>query len=420
VGRGRDEIPARGREGEKDLLVRHPEQSRLSSMRALTATLLLATAVGCKSNAAAPSGAPDAGLADADSGAPADAAPPPLSYDFGALESAEFGGTWQTEGVVVLHRGALVYEKYAQGWTATMRHITYSVSKTIGGALVGIAIDKGLLAKADSVCKYVTPPVGADPKLCDTTIEHLLHMSSGLQWIEDESDPTTSNTLELLYGNEPDMGAYVAAQPRSGPAGATFSYSSGDADLLALALKGALKGQDMRAWAQDQLFTPAGITSAIFEADHSGTLVFSSSCFMTPRDMARFGALFLTDGMNGATRVLPAGWATYAATPAPSVATPTSRSSDAGTGYGGSYGAQVWLNAASPTATQDTWEYPDEPVDGFQAEGHWGQKIVVVPSRQLVVVRVGNDRSPSFDPTGTDQLIGAAVAAIDKATQGDL
>jgi CubicO group peptidase (beta-lactamase class C family) len=349
-----------------------------------------------------------------------DAGPPPvadaaLAFDWTALDAEEFGGTWQTEGLVVLQAGQLVHEKYATGWTSTMPHILYSATKSIGGALVGIAIGQGLLQKSDSICTYVTPPSGADPTLCNTTIDDLLHMSSGLSWVEDYSgsDPTASNVLEMLYGDQPDMGAYTASQPRVADAGATFNYSSGDANLLALVFKNALKGQDPRAFAQKNLFSPAGITSAIFEEDASGTLVFSTDCFMTPRDFARFGQLYLTDGMNGGARVLPEGWVAYSITPAPSVATPTSRVLDAGPGPGGSYGATWWLNAATATSTSDTWEYPDEPVDGFNAEGHYGQKLVVIPSRQLVIARVGADLVTTYDP---DAMIKAAVAAVDAAT----
>jgi CubicO group peptidase (beta-lactamase class C family) len=380
-------------------------------MRPALRSVSLALAVGllaCKSSSSSNGdhGATDAGPP------PADAA---LVFDWTALDAEEFGGTWQTEGLVVLQAGQLVHEKYATGWTPTMPHILYSATKSIGGALVGIAISQGLMQKTDSVCTYITPPAGADPTLCNTTIENLLQMGSGLSWLEDYSgsDPTVSNVLEMLYGDQPDMGSYTASQPRAADAGATFNYSSGDANLLALAFKSALKGQDPRAFAQTNLFAPAGITTAIFEEDLSGTPIFSTDCFMTPRDFAKFGQLYLTDGVNGTARVLPEGWVAYSITPAPSVATPTSRVLDAGPGPGGSYGATWWLNAATPTSTSDTWEYPDEPVDGFNAEGHYGQKLIVIPSRQLVIARVGADLVTTYDP---DAMIKAAVAAVDAAT----
>ena len=152
----------------------------------------------CNSSSSSPGGGNDAG---------------PVNYDFTGLHNVLFGGSWQTDGVVVTVGGQVVYEEYANGYSASTRHITYSASKSIGSALIGLAIDQGRMSLPDSVCKYISKPPTADPTLCDTTIEHLLHMSSGLKWSEDYgSDPTTSNVLEMLYGNESDTGAYAASR----------------------------------------------------------------------------------------------------------------------------------------------------------------------------------------------------------------
>jgi CubicO group peptidase (beta-lactamase class C family) len=350
-------------------------------------------------------------------GSSSPAHPASTAPDFGAMEKILFDGSWKSDGVVVLYDGEVVYEKYANGYTATTPHITYSVSKSVGGSLVGIALDEKLLQLEGSVCDHIQVPAGADPTLCDTTIEDLLHMSSGLAWSEDYgSDPTTSDVLQMLYGDQTDMGAYVASRPRAHPTGTVLSYSSGDANLLALALKGALGGQDMQAWAKAKLFGPAGLSSAAFEADRSGTLVFSSSCFLTPRDLAALGQLYLTGGTSGGARVLPEGWAAYATTAAPAASTPTPRTPDAGPGNsGGSYGAQIWLNAVTKDAPPDTFLYPEAPGDTYSFEGHWGQKVMIVPSRKLVIARVGNDRDVQFDP---GPMVGAAVASIDAISGG--
>lgn len=334
-------------------------------------------------------------------------------YAFPELHDLAFGGTGRTEGVVVMHQGKRVFEEYAAGFTATMPHIAYSVSKSFGSALVGIAIGEGLMKLDDSVCVHVPAPAGADPKFCDTTIDHLLRMSSGLGWAEnyEGDDPTSSNVLQMLYGNQADMGGYVATQPRTAAAGQRWRYSSGDSNLLARALRGALKGKDMRAWANEKLFVPAKLSSAVFESDRSGTLVFSSSCFLTPRDMARFGQLYLDDGMSGTTRVLPPNWVAYTKTPAPAAAQPKPRDPKLPAGdTGGSYGGSFWLNATSATAPADTWAYPEATADTYSAEGHYGQKIFIVPSRQLVVVRVGNDRDKPF---ASGPMLKHVLAVID-------
>ena len=382
----------------------------LSAFSLATTAALLASC-SSKSN---DSVASDDGGAPVDSGGPADAAVADAGGNpFQAVEDELFKGKWNTEGLVIMIDGKIVDERYAAGFTATMPHLTYSVSKSIGATLIGLAIQDGLMNLTDSVCTAIPSPMGADPTLCATTIEHLLHMSDGLAWAEDYGvDPTTSNVLQMLYGYTPDMGTYAVTQPRMSPTNTVWYYSSGESDILALAFKNALKTQDARAYAKTKLFDPVGITSSIFESDQSGTLVFSSSWFATPRDMAKMGQLYLDDGMVGTTRVLPAGWVKYAITPAPTVATPTKRDPMEADpdDTGGSYGADVWLNAVSASATQDTWLYPGATADTYSFEGHYGQKVFVVPSRKMVLVRVGNDRDPEYDPSPT---MTAAVAAAD-------
>lgn len=369
----------------------------------LSLAACLALVAGCSDgkNDSKPNGPP---VETPDAGAP-------LTFDFAPLDEELFAGAWKSEGLVVLHEGRIVHEKYAAGFDENKRHITYSVSKSVGSALTGIAVRDGLLKLDDSVCTYITPPEGADPTLCETKVDHVLRMLSGLAWEEGYADPTTSNVLPMLYGDEADMGLYVAKRPRKAPAGTAWNYSTGDANLMARVLKGALKDQDMRAWAKAKFFDPAGLSGVIFEADRSGALVFGSSCFMTVRDMAKFGQIYLDDGMAGTTRVLPSEWVAFTKTPVPPLSTPTPRTAGGDPGSsGGSYGAAFWLNAVTPTASPDTFAYPDTPGDMFSAEGHWGQKIFVVPSRKLVVARVGNDRTPVFD---SGPMMKLATAAID-------
>jgi CubicO group peptidase (beta-lactamase class C family) len=377
---------------------------RTTRTAALVAVALALSAAGCsKSKSNGSLG--DAGGSDGS------------ASGFGAVHDALFGGMWNTEGVVVLYNGKLVYEEYGAGFVATMPHITYSASKTMGSALAGIAVEKGLFKTSDSICSYITKPAGADPTLCDTTIENLLQMTSGLSWLENyspEQSSTDSNVIQMLYGDQTDMGAYAASQPRAAKAGTVWNYSSGDANILSLALKGALKGQDERQWAMTNLFTPAGLSSTVFESDLSGTLVFSSSCFMTPRDMAAFGQLYLNQGMTpSGTQIIPAAWVSASVAP---VGLVTQGPGDAGTdagpgGTGGSYGYATWLNAPSPSSSPDTWMYPSLPADEFSAEGHYGQKIMMFPSQNIVIARTGNDRDPEFDPQPMAQAVLAALGA---------
>ncbi|MBS2011379.1 MAG: serine hydrolase [Deltaproteobacteria bacterium] len=338
--------------------------------------------------------------------------PAPLAtqpIDMSAFERTVFDGATKTEGVVVQHEGKIVYEKYAAGYDEKKRHLAYSVSKSVGSALLGIAVEEGLVALEDSICKYI-PAAKDDQTRCETKLRDVVQMTSGLSWNESYDNPAVSNVLPMLYGDEPDTGAYAASQPRVAPAGTRWAYSSGDSNILARAIRTALGGKDMRAWARERLFAPAGLSSAILESDRSGTLLFSSGLFMTPRDMARFGQLYLDDGMIGGKRVLPSSWVAFSKTPAAAVASPRPRTGTALGERGGSYGAAFWLNAATPTAPTETLTYATAPNDLFCAQGNWGQRICVVPSRKLVVVRVGNDRVGFYD---VGPAVAAAVAAVD-------
>jgi CubicO group peptidase (beta-lactamase class C family) len=390
------------------------------SLVAITAVGLCPLAVGACSSKSSPAAATDdGGTPDDGAAAAADASGVVDAGDpWQAVHDELFGGKWISEGLVIMLNGQIVHEEYAAGYTKDMPHLTYSVSKSIGGTLIGFAQADGLLKLSDSICTYITKPATADATLCDSTVEHVLHMSSGLTWAEDYgTDPTTSNVLQMLYGDIDDMGSYAASLPRAAPAGTKWQYSSGDANILSLVSKGALKGQDERAYAKTKLFDPAGITTATFEEDRSGSLVFSSSWYVTPRDMAKMGQLYLDDGKVNGKQVLPAGWVKYATTPAPPVAMPSKRDPmQAAPGdTGGSYGAQIWLNAATPTAPDDTLEFSGVPNDTYSFEGHYGQKIFVVPSRKLVVARVGNDRKVTFDP---GPMMVKAVAAADAIAAG--
>ena len=155
-----------------------------------------------------------------------DAQPSALALDLGAFEQLLFDGTTNTEGVVVQHEGKLVYEKYAAGFDATKRHLSYSVSKSLGSALLGIAVADGLVKVDDSVCTYLPEIIGSDPALCETTLGSLAQMTSGLKFDENYDNPVTSNVLPMLYGDETDMGEYVARRGRANPVGVKWSYSS--------------------------------------------------------------------------------------------------------------------------------------------------------------------------------------------------
>lgn len=283
-----------------------------------------------------------------------------------------------TDGALVLRHGKVIYERYANGWTRDRRHIIWSCSKNFTGALVGIAIERGHLGLDDSVCKFF-PKVKKDK--CPITVRHLLYWSSGLDWNEGYSPLNTgaSSVIQMLYGRgKDDMAAYALGHKIASPAGTQFRYSSGDTNILMAILKKTVPNFEDFPW--DALFKPAGITSAVWERDGAGTFVGSSYLYLTPRDMARFGALYLNQGRSGTTQVVPKSWVDYSLKPAPLAA--------------GSVGAQWWLNTPEKGKGRP---YPNLPADAIMAHGHWGQYMAVVPGQNLIFIRFGDNRQGKLD-----------------------
>jgi len=308
----------------------------------------------------------------------------------------------RTDGIVIIQGGELAYERYARGFDASRRHLSWSVSKSFGNALAGIAVQKGALSLSDSVCSHLQ---GLPPASCAIRVQDLLEFASGLDWRESYEGQSNqaSSVLAMLYGEgRSDMARFVAAHPFRDPPGTSWEYSSGDANLLGAVLDAALgpaNGGPSYPWTL--LFDPLGISSAVWERDGSGTLIASSYLYASPRDLAKFGFLFLNDGCWEGRRILPAGWvADSTAVTAPFL----SRRIDRGPEDVG--GRMWWLNRAVPELSFPP-PWPDVPADAYAALGHWGQSITVVPSLDMVVVRVGDDREPALD---FDRFLSLAIA----------
>lgn len=303
----------------------------------------------------------------------------------------------RTDGVVILRGGELVYEHYARAHTAGTKHLTWSVTKSFTAALTGIAVREGRLSVGDSICAHLGGEAG-----CEVTVEDLLEFASGFDWREvyENQSNQASSVLAMLYGEgHADMASFVREHPLRDAPGTTFEYSTGDATLLAGVLGAAYAdvGPDF-PWTR--LFDPLGITSATWERDLKGTLVGGSYLYLTPRDMARFGYLLLNDGCWEGERILPEGW--VADSTKVSDVYRTGRRDPNETGV---QGRMLWLNRAVPE--QDVSQpWPNVPADAYAAEGHWGQTITVIPSLDLVVVRVADDRDGSFD---LDRFLSLAI-----------
>ena len=196
-------------------------------------------------------------------------------------------------------------------------------------------------------------------------------MSSGLAFDESYDDPL-GDVTEMLFVKD-DMARFAASKPLRHAPGSLWAYSSGTSVLLAAVLRETFANEDeYLSYPRQRLFGPLGMTSAVIETDASGTFVGSSLLYASARDFARLGLLFLNDGVWCGERLLPEGWVAY-------TLTPTKPAADE------SYGAQMWLKLPESAGYGE----PPMPDDAFYFLGHDEQIVAVVPSRDLVIVRLG-------------------------------
>jgi CubicO group peptidase (beta-lactamase class C family) len=276
----------------------------------------------------------------------------------------------RTRAIVVMRDGEIVAERYAPGFDAHTRLAGWSMAKSVLNALVGIlAGEQRLSLQAHALLPEWQPP---DPRAA-ITIEDLLRMRSGLDFSEAYAD-FSSDVIEMLF-NQPDTAAYAARRPLVSAPGTNWSYASGTSNILSAIVRRTVGDEAYLGWPRRVLFEPLGMTSAILEPDASGTFVCSSFMLATARDWARFGQLFLQDGVWNGHRILPEGWVSFSTTP-------TAQSP------GRNFGAHWWLKLAAEIGGGTTAAVRI-PTDAFFAIGHEAQTLTVIPSHRLVVVRLG-------------------------------
>ncbi|UII30863.1 beta-lactamase family protein [Fulvivirga ulvae] len=282
-----------------------------------------------------------------------------------------------TRAVVVIHDGKLILEQYADGYDSTTPQMGWSMTKSVTNALISLLIKDGKLHL------YQPAPIELWKAEGDArgiiTIDHLLRMSSGLEWEEEYSGP--SSATNMLF-KQADMGVFAAGFPLENPPDTKWYYSSGTSNILSLIVRQNVNS-DYYSFAYERLFNKLGMTSAVIEPDASGVYVGSSYMYATPRDWAKFGLLYLNDGVWNGERILPEGWVKYSSTPTPGAKR-------------GEYGAHFWLNAGAVGDPSDRW-YPDAPTDIFSMNGFEGQRVFIVPSKKAVIVRLGLTKRGDFD-----------------------
>lgn len=283
---------------------------------------------------------------------------------FGKLADEIFdlkGAQGVTYALLVVKEGNLVYERYDGGANAFYLQYSWSMAKSITQALVGILVKQGRL---DIYAPAVVPEWKDDDRR-QITLDQLLRMSSGLQFAEDYLDGEVSDVIPMLqFEGRHDTGAYAAAKPLIHAPGTFWSYSSGTTNIVCRILKDIIGGgaSGMLKFMEDELFGPIGIRSATPKFDTSGTFIGSSYLLASPQDFARFGMLYLRDGIWDGKEILPEGWVDYARTP-------TYHDEES------CYGAQWWMNPADTTQ--------------FYCGGYDGQRILCDPQKDVVIVRCG-------------------------------
>jgi CubicO group peptidase (beta-lactamase class C family) len=308
---------------------------------------------------------------------------------------AEPGGDTlrQTRAVAVVYEGQLIAERYAPGFGPDMPLLGWSMSKSVTNALVGVLVHQGRLA-LEAPAPVAEWQSANDPRR-KITLDQLMRMSSGLSF-EEIYKPLT-DAADMLYGSD-DFAAFAASRPLAAEPDETWHYSSGTANIIARIVRHEAEKEvgDHYRFINESLFSRIGMASAIMEPDPSGTFVGSSYTVATVRDWARFGLLYLQDGVWDDRRVLPEGWVAYTTTPTPKAPK-------------GQYGALFWLNAGAP-GNPGNRLWPHAPMDAYAAQGFQEQKVIVVPSKKLVLVRFGATAPRSA--WDTDAFIADVIRAL--------
>ncbi|NVN85685.1 MAG: serine hydrolase [Rhodopseudomonas sp.] len=296
----------------------------------------------------------------------------------------------RTKAVVVIHDGRVVAERYATGVSTETPLLGYSLTKSVVNALIGILTQKGLTSP--SLPAPIAEWRGATDPRREIEVEHLLRMTTGLALDETNSGLDPSSQMVYLHD---DMAAFAAKAPPIAAPGTRWAYSSPSTQLLARIINQLTGGPEQTLkFAWRELFNPLGMRNVTLEFDATGTMQGSSYMYASARDWARFGLLYLQDGVVGGQRMLPEDWVEFSAR--------ATLDTD--------YGAGFWTNRSEHQYAKGRARL-GIPRDAFFASGDLGQRIVVLPTQHLVIVRLGDAVDPTGDIRGLGRLVGEVIAA---------
>ncbi|HTO61137.1 MAG TPA: serine hydrolase [Bradyrhizobium sp.] len=308
----------------------------------------------------------------------------------------------RTRAIVVLKDGRIVAERYAEGIGPDTPLLGFSATKSVVSALIGILVRQGKLSLDGPA--PVAAWQGQDDPRHRITVEQLLRHTAGLALgsslqanIGAALEPV--NRMKFL---EDDMAAYAESMPLETPPGSVWNYNDGNYLILSQLIRHVAGGNaaDAIRFARRELFGPLGMQHVTLQFDGAGTVEGSSQMLASARDWARFGQLYLDDGVVGWQRILPEGFVNYSASPTP--------------GAFVGYGAGFWTNLGDSMGANyriaQGW-----PRDAFFAKGSIGQYVIVIPSQRLVIARFGRTANWPLDADGVSRLVADVVAATSKA-----
>lgn len=302
---------------------------------------------------------------------------------FSTADDVQYEAMRNTTATLVVYQGKLIAERYAEGFSPSTPQQGWSMSKSVTGLLLGIAQEQGYL-------NYATPVLFEEWLSTDKeeiTYEHLFHMSSGLSF--EEGYAGTSDVTNMLFFSA-DQAAYAASLPLLHEPNTEFNYSTGSTVMLASAISSNITPLDtltttnnVYEFYQSELFHKIDVTSASVQHDITGAFTGGAHMYLTPRDWARVGLLVLQEGSWDGQQVVSDNWVEYMLSPSPT---------------NNEYGGQLWLNSNNKL-----------PNDHVYFSGNQGQYVGIIPSLDLIVVRMGVTQGVS---SGINDLMESIVDAL--------
>jgi hypothetical protein len=295
----------------------------------------------------------------------------------------------RTKAVVVVRDDRVIAERYAPGIGIDTPLPSFSMTKSVVNALLGIMTQQGLTSP--SLPAPIPEWHGANDPRREIEVGHLMRMTSGLA-LDETGDPL--NPSEQMFQHN-DMARFVVDAPLIAAPGTRWAYSSATTQILARIIREAVGGPEQTlTYAWRELFDPLGMRSVTLAFDGSGTLQGANNMLASARDWARFGLLYLHDGEIGGKHILHEEWVNYT--------TWTTLDTD--------YAAGFWTNRSEHPYAKRRVQL-GIPRDVYYASGNLGQRCVIIPSQRMVVVRMGDAVDPTGDMSGLARLIREVIEA---------